>query len=249
MFKSDSAQVFIYLVLICLMFLVLVFFSKDYLFSVVGLVLGDKESQNKFIKPPHLNINPSVDYIALFNTTIGSFIVDLYEQNAPQNVNNFVYLATNYYYKGVRIHRIIPGVLFQSGDRNTLDKDSANDGFGHTGYFIKDEINWNSLDLDTQRKNKLSSLGYKSNQEVTSIPITPLSLVMANAGPNTNSSQFFITFSSVSKDNLKHLQGRFTNIGKVIGGYATIQQINQISVINEKPSIDVYIQDIIIYKK
>lgn len=104
----------------------------------------------------------------------------LYPEAAPVNVANFVYLVRRNFYNGLKFHRSLSGILIQGGD-------PLGNGFGSTGYTVKDEVvDW-------------------LNFEETGL------LVMANSGPNTNSSQFFITLAP-----LPQLNEKYTIIGEII---------------------------------
>src|SRR5690606_32606343 len=129
-------------------------------------------------------------------------------------------------------HRIIPELLIQGGDRNTLNNNHEDDGYGKTPYFIEDEVNWDSINLPQERKTELENLGYQSNPLLKSHPLEAYTIAMANNGPNTNSSQFFILLPSVNDTQYKILQGRFTVIGKIIKGKDIIDQLNNIHTAN-----------------
>src|SRR5437879_11699821 len=99
---------------------------------------------------------------ARFETTMGNFTIELFEQQVPNTVANFVKLAENHFYDGVIFHRVIDRFMIQGGD-------PTGTGRGGPGYTFADEI----VRL------------LKHNSEAT--------LSMANAGPNTNASQFSLT--------------------------------------------------------
>src|SRR5690606_11068005 len=110
-------------------------------------------------------------YFARINTNEGVITVDLLEGAAPVNVNNFVFLSGVDYYNGTQFHRIAPNFLIQGGDRNTLDDNPANDGMGNPGYFIEDEVNWESLGLPQERQQELAARGYRSADTAFSYPL------------------------------------------------------------------------------
>ncbi len=111
-----------------------------------------------------MQIDPAKSYQAIFHTSRGDFTVDLFAQQAPITVNNFVFLARDGFYDGTTFHRVIKGFMAQGGD-------PTGTGTGGPGYQWNDEP---------------SALALKHDGAG--------SLSMANAGRNTNGSQFFITF-------------------------------------------------------
>src|SRR6185369_10030525 len=121
MFK-DHGKTWIYLVGIVIMFAVLITLGATYILPVI---FGNKsiDLSTKSSKAPEYTLNEKLDYLAVVKTNFGNITIDLYEKNAPNNVNNFVYLSKSNYYNGTKFHRLIPGLLIQGGDRNTLDKD------------------------------------------------------------------------------------------------------------------------------
>lgn len=113
----------------------------------------------QYSQPPAMTIDPGKRYAATIRTTKGDIRIELFAQEAPKTVNNFVFLAREGFYNGVKFHRIFKGFMIQTGD-------PKGDGTGGPGYTFEDE------------------------------PVTrdyiPGTVAMANAGPNTNGSQFFI---------------------------------------------------------
>jgi len=136
---------------------------------------------------------------ALIKTNYGDIKVELYGDESPVTVNNFLDLAKNGFYDGTRFHRIIPDFMIQGGD--PLSKDETKKalwGTGGTDYRYPDEIN-----------NK---------------PLVRGSLAMANSGPDTNGSQFFI----VIKEFTPWLDGKHTNFGFVIEGQEVVEKISAV---------------------
>jgi peptidyl-prolyl cis-trans isomerase B (cyclophilin B) len=129
--------------------------------------------------PPEMIIDPDKNYGATIETSKGNIELDLYAQNAPKTVNNFVFLARDSFYDGVTFHRVISNFMVQGGD-------PTGTGRGGPGYRFEDEVRDNPLKHETG------------------------SLSMANAGPNTNGSQFFITHAPQP-----HLDGKHTVFGLV----------------------------------
>lgn len=146
----------------------------------------------KFAAAPAMTINKSKTYYAHFVTTAGPFVVKLNPAAAPLTVNSFVFLAEHKFYNCVIFHRVIPGFVIQGGD-------PTGTGQGGPGYSIKDE---------------LPKLGH---------PTYPLfSLAMANAGPNTNGSQFFIVTGTGGES----LKPNYSLFGQVISGQKSVKAIN-----------------------
>ncbi|HTW44334.1 MAG TPA: peptidylprolyl isomerase [Acidobacteriaceae bacterium] len=143
---------------------------------------------------------------AVFNTSEGQIVTRLFEKDAPKTVANFVELAegkrewthpvtktksTEKLYNGTIFHRVIPDFMIQGGD-------PAGTGFGGPGYKFEDETKGSP---------------HKFN--------VPGKLAMANAGPNTNGSQFFITVAPTD-----WLTGRHTIFGEVIEGQDVVKKIS-----------------------
>jgi len=104
----------------------------------------------------------------IFETDSGNIEFDLFSQDAPNTVDNFIKLVNEGFYNGLSFHRVIPGFMAQGGCPNTREGSSGTPGTGGPGYKIKCEIN--------------------SNKHITG------SLSMAHAGKNTGGSQFFIVY-------------------------------------------------------
>jgi len=152
--------------------------------------------------------------IILMKTNLGDIKLELFEKDAPKTVENFVKLAQSKFYDGVKFHRVIKDFMIQSGDPNSKDDDWSNDGMGGPGYAFEDEINAHKL--------------------------VKGALAMANAGPNTNGSQFFI----VTAESTPWLDGKHTVFGKVIEGVDIVTQMNNVK--TDKSQGDHPIDDIII---
>jgi cyclophilin family peptidyl-prolyl cis-trans isomerase len=139
-----------------------------------------------------MQIDPAKSYQAIFHTSRGDFTVDLFAQQAPTTVNNFVFLARDHYYDGTTFHRVIKGFMAQGGD-------PTGTGTGGPGYQWNDEP---------------SALALKHDG--------PGVLSMANAGRNTNGSQFFITFVPTP-----HLNGKHAVFGRVSSGMDVVNSIRE----------------------
>lgn len=152
----------------------------------------------------------------VLNTNKGAITIEFFGEDAPKTVENFVKLAGDGFYDGTRFHRVIKDFMIQGGD--PLSKDEASRGSwgtGGPGYTFEDEIHAN-------------------NRNVTG------TISMANAGPNTNGSQFFINAADNTFLDTKH-----TVFGKVIAGFDVVTAIENTSV-NEgdQPLEDVVIESV-----
>ena len=148
-------------------------------------------AQQQWPAPPAMEIDVAKDYAVSIETNRGTIELTLYPQHAPKTVNNFVFLANQGFYDGVKFHRVIGDFMIQTGD-------PTGTGRGGPGYQFADECKGNPL---------------KHERGVIS---------MANAGPNTNGSQFFITHSPQP-----HLNGKHTVFGKVTKGLDIVDAIRQ----------------------
>lgn len=140
---------------------------------------------------PPMSIDVSKTYTATFETSKGKILVDLFAAEAPNTVNNFVFLARDGFYDGLKFHRVIPDFMVQGGDPEGT-------GRGGPGYKFRDEL------TGAFKRHKIGSLS------------------MANAGPNTNGSQFFITHVATP-----HLDGKHTVFGQVTMGQDIVDSIKQ----------------------
>ncbi len=126
------------------------------------------------------------------HTEKGDIQIELFAQQAPKTVNNFVFLAREGFYNGTTFHRVIRNFMAQGGD-------PTGSGRGGPGYRFNDESG--ALALKHDRPGMLS---------------------MANAGPNTNGSQFFITYTPTP-----HLNGKHGVFGRVISGMDVVSAIRE----------------------
>jgi len=178
------------------------------------------------------NLDLSKNYYAKLITDYGEIDIDLLEKQAPNTVSNFIYLANSGYYTMTRFHRLIKGFILQGGSSTTLNNDPNDDQFGGPGYTISDEINWDSLDYPQSLTSELEKEGYQSNSKVVSEYLGKYSVAMAGNGPNTGGGQFFIVLAENGDPRLLSLQGRHTVFGHVIGGFKTLETINNLPVDN-----------------
>ena len=136
---------------------------------------------------------------ATLHTNQGPIEVELYDEDAPKTVENFVKLSRDGFYDGVVFHRVIRDFMIQGGD-------PTGTGMGGPGYSFEDEFNDHKIERGA--------------------------LAMANAGPNTNGSQFFIVTTGAAP----WLDGKHTVFGKVTGGMDAVDSIEQTDTdANDKP--------------
>jgi cyclophilin family peptidyl-prolyl cis-trans isomerase len=148
-------------------------------------------AHRSYDRPPELALDPAKEYYADFVTEKGEFRVRLFDEEAPETVNNFVSLARDGYYDGTTFHRVIEGFMAQGGD-------PTGTGTGGPGYTIPDEFH---PDLRHDRPGVLS---------------------MANAGPNTGGSQFFITHVATP-----WLDDRHAVFGEVVEGMEVVNALRE----------------------
>jgi cyclophilin family peptidyl-prolyl cis-trans isomerase len=135
-------------------------------------------------------IDTSKHYTAIIETVKGNITLELFAQDVPVTVNNFVFLAREGFYDNCTFHRVLPNFpnsIAQGGD-------PTGTGTGGPGYFIPNEI--------TQHTHVAGALS------------------MANAGPDTNGSQFFITYAP-----RYDLDGSYSVFGQLIGGWNVLQSL------------------------
>jgi peptidyl-prolyl cis-trans isomerase B (cyclophilin B) len=143
---------------------------------------------------------------ATLHTNHGAIEVELFDDDAPKTVENFLKLARDGFYDGVVFHRVIPDFMVQGGD-------PTGTGMGGPGYTFEDEFNDHKVERGA--------------------------LAMANAGPNTNGSQFFI----VTADATPWLDGKHTVFGKVTSGMDAVDSIERTETdANDKPREPVMIE-------
>lgn len=159
-------------------------------------------------------------------TSKGTIVLQLYPDIAPKTVANFIKLSREGFYNGTKFHRVIPEFMIQGGD--PLSKtDDPRAGSGGPGYQFEDEINPKVLGMSDAEIARLQADGYTYSTTLQSLPVAVGTIAMANAGPNTNGSQFFI----VTLQDQPHLNGRHTVFGQVIQGMEIVRSIRQGDVI------------------
>jgi peptidyl-prolyl cis-trans isomerase B (cyclophilin B) len=159
----------------------------------------------------------------VIETEKGDIKLELYPEIAPKTVENFIKLTNEGFYDGTKFHRVVADFVIQGGDPLTKDNNPANDGNGGPGYAFEDEINPKSLGLTWDETKALEKLGYKYRYDINSISHEPGVISMANSGPDTNGSQFFIVTTQAQPD----LNGRHTAFGRVYEGMDVVLNIKQ----------------------
>lgn len=179
--------------------------------------------------PDEININNdnnmSDNKIVTFNTSAGSFKIELFLDKVPQTAGNFVKLASEGFYDGTRFHRIIDGFMIQGGDPLSRDEDArAMWGTGDPGYKFDDEF----------------------GEGLSNVAGT---ISMANSGPNTNGSQFFInvadnTFLDYDKEPLTSKHSVF---GQVVDGLDVVVAISKTATgPGDRPLDDVIVESVVV---
>ena len=175
----------------------------------------------QYAAAPKMQIDPDASYTATLDTSCGTMTIDLLPSSAPETVNNFVFLAEEGWYDGIRFHRVVPGFVIQAGDPLCSDRNDPACGSGGPGYEFADE-------LTGKERYRLGTVA------------------MANAGPNTNGSQFFIvTGSDVS------LPPSYTVFGSVADAQSleVAQTIEQLPAPGESPTDDIWIYGVTIEER
>jgi len=165
----------------------------------------------------------------IIETDKGNIELELNKEAAPKTVDNFVKLVKEGFYDGTKFHRVEKDFVIQGGDPLSKDNDPSNDGQGGPGYTFEDEINPKSIGVPDETIKQLEAAGYKYDYNLTSLPNKVGAISMANAGPNTNGSQFFI----ITTEDQLHLNGKHTVFGHVISDMDMVRQIEQGDIINK----------------
>lgn len=159
------------------------------------------------VKPVEFQFNPNAEYKVKMDTSMGVIKLKLYTKETPKTVENFVRLTAKKYYDGVTFHRVIDNFMIQGGD-------PLGNGTGGESVFGKSFEDEFTSNLTFNRKGLLA---------------------MANAGANTNGSQFFITLKPTEFLNNKH-----TIFGEVVEGMSIVEAIGKTKTgVNDKPIVSV----------
>ncbi len=172
-------------------------------------LIGQSPTMNSHTKGNHPAMKSTNDH-AVIETSLGAMEVELFSSAAPRTVKNFIGLAEKGYYNGVVFHRVIDGFMIQGGDPTGTGRG----GESLYGGPFEDEF-VDSLKFD------LAGI-----------------LAMANRGPNTNTSQFFITLAPTP-----WLNGRHTIFGKVVRGMDVLENIGKVKT---DPAGNRPLQDVVI---
>ncbi|MCL2140077.1 MAG: peptidylprolyl isomerase [Dehalococcoidia bacterium] len=171
----------------------------------IVLLLSPLASCGRSVKqwnsPPEMVIDTSKTYTAVFDTSFGTFRVELWADKAPQTVNSFVFLANENFFDGLTFHRIIQNFMIQGGNPQPYNYEVGT--IQGPGYTFDDE---------------LSNVG----------SYDPGVIAMANSGPNTNGSQFFICTGNAAYT----LEPKYTQFGKVLS-------VDDMAIVNKIAAVDV----------
>jgi cyclophilin family peptidyl-prolyl cis-trans isomerase len=161
---------------------------RDY-FSMAAIVRLFMLEEMQYTECPEMAIDQNAEYTATIQTERGDIVVELFPQEAPFTVNNFVFLSREGWYDGVPFHRVLPGFVAQAGD-------PSGTGYGSPGY---------AFGIEVTPELRFDEAGL---------------LAMANAGPDANGSQFFLTYAPAPA-----LDGRFTIFGRVLMGIDVLESL------------------------
>lgn len=189
------------------------------LFTVFGLLVCNAQDTGKMKTEEIQTKKESKEMtVAVIKTNMGTIEIELFPEQTPKTVENFVGHAEAGYYNGVIFHRVIKDFMIQGGDPTGTGRG----GQSIWGKAFEDEI--------------VSSLVFDK----------PGYLAMANAGPNTNGSQFFITVAATT-----WLNGNHTIFGQVIDGMDVVYAISKVqtSKPGDKPLKDVVMESVTIEKR
>lgn len=174
---------------------------------------------NNNLKQEPMSTQYNEEQTVVMKTSLGDIKIKLFTLDSPKTVNNFLKLAETDFYNGTKFHRVIKDFMIQGGDPLSKEADKLRYGTGGPGYVFEDEFNNHKLVRG--------------------------SLAMANSGPNTNGSQFFI----VTAPETPWLDGKHTNFGEVIEGMEVVTKIEATEVDGrDNPLIPIEIKSIEIVK-
>ena len=168
-------------------------------------------STNTISNKPVVTDNKNMNTVTI-DTNFGKIVLELYPKDAPKAVENFVTLAQKGFYNNLIFHRVIPGFMIQGGDPKGT-------GMGGPGYTFEDELDPNTAS---------AKAGYKKGV-----------LAMANAGPNSNGSQFFIMLADYP------LPHSYTIFGHVVSGQDVVDAIGRTPTgANDRPQTPVVMKSV-----
>jgi len=171
-------------------------FNKDESTARTSAPQNSAPEVNQGTMPSTTNNDTQKIMKATLKTNQGDITIEFMDKDAPNTVANFVKLAKEGFYNSTKFHRVIKGFMIQGGDPQTKDDSlAARWGTGGPGYQFADEIHANN-------KNDIGTIS------------------MANAGPNTNGSQFFINVANNNFLDTKH-----TVFGRVVAGMEVVKKI------------------------
>lgn len=167
--------------------------------AVIGYLTGKATEVAENLTSQTASVTNQVSNNVIIKTNLGEIVIELYPDKAPDTVSNFVKLANTGFYNGTKFHRVIPDFMIQGGDPLSKDDSLMNRwGTGGPGYTFSDENNDVVLERGV--------------------------LAMANSGPNTNGSQFFI----ITALQTPWLQGKHTAFGRVVRGMEVVDAISAV---------------------
>ena len=161
----------------------------------------------------------------LIETTKGNIELELFESDAPKTVANFAGLAEQGYFNGIIFHRVSKGFVIQGGDSTGTGRG----GKSIYGKEFEDELNPSAPSYKE---------GYKRG-----------TIAMANRGPNTNTSQFFIVLNDVPMPKNYTIFGKVTKGMDVVDSIAAVEIIPQMGPTDGKPKIDVVMKNVTVKKE
>ncbi len=195
------------------------------------------KSGSMISKPAGPEVDPAKEYFAVITTTKGPITIKFDVAAAPYTVTSFINLARNGLYDGSKFHRVIEGFMAQGG---------ILPGISNGPYHYPNEISATALGLDKITVKKANfiipppnreqlqtfgdrsveefytALGYKFDNSLPSLKVERGVIAMANAGPNTNTSQFFLV---TGKQAFKGLNGKHTAFGVIVRGLSVVDTL------------------------
>ena len=205
------------IVAVAITIIVIGYFSRYKSLQENNLNLIPDNNLTETQKSAELQTNQNKMHIVTLKTNFGEIQFETYDADAPKTVNNFITLAEKGFYNNLIFHRVIKGFMIQGGD-------PKGNGTGGPDYQFEDELNPSAESYKT---------GYKKGV-----------VAMANAGPNTNGSQFFIMLADYP------LPNNYTIFGKVINGQEVIDAIgNTRTGPNDKPVKPVIMEKVTVEAK